>query len=154
MDGAQKQHPSIMVSIHYTDDWDNQEAALNALENMKQNDVDVVYPAGDGFNIEVIQQLKEDGLFAIGYVADQAELGSGTVLTSTVQHAGKVYNWVMERQMNGTLPSGLLSFDFEDDMITLGAFSPEVDQAFKEEILTAVEHYRETGQLEASAVRP
>ncbi len=39
----------------------------------------------------------KDGLYAIGYVAEQSNLGKNTVLTSTVQNVDKAYTLIAEQ---------------------------------------------------------
>ncbi len=114
---------------------------------MISNGVDVVYPAGDGFNVPVIERLKEKGLYAIGYVSDQSDLGEATVLTSTVQHVDVLYEVVAREFNEGKLESGNLYFDFDDQVISIGKYSPEVSTELQEEIDGAVKAYIKTGNL-------
>ncbi len=147
IDGAKYQNKDIDVLVEYTEHWDNQEIALERLEDLRKKGVDVVYPAGDGYNVAVIEKLKEEGLYAIGFVSDQSDLGESTVLTSTVQHADKLYQIVAERFSNGDLAPGNLEFDFQDEAITLGKFSPLIPEDFQTTIKHGVKNYIETGKL-------
>jgi transcriptional activator of comK gene len=147
LEGAQYQNKLINVQIEYVGHWDDDEKALSYLDQMMKNKIDVIYPAGDGYNVPVIEKIKENGLYAIGFISDQADLGESTVLTSTVQHVDKLYELVAERYSKNELQSGNLSFDFQDDVISLGKFSPDVDPAFKEEITALITKYKETGKL-------
>jgi transcriptional activator of comK gene len=38
-------------------------------------------------------------------------------------------------------------FDFKDDLISLGTFSPLVDQEFIDELNGVIDKYKETGKL-------
>ena len=147
IDGANYQNNDIELMIEYTNHWDDQDIALTKLDDLIQRGVDVVYPAGDGYNVAVIEKLKEKGLYAIGYVSDQSDLGESTVLTSTVQHADKLYGIVAERFANGELDAGNLQFDFEDGVISMGKYSPLIPEEFKAEMKKHVQHYIETGKL-------
>lgn len=146
-DGAKFQNGMSEVSIKYVGSWDDKEKAMHMLKELIKNDVDVVYPAGDGFNVPIIESMKERGLFVIGYVSDQSDLGEEAVLTSTVQHVDALYEIVAEKFNNGTLESGNLSFDFEDNVISLGKFSPIVNKEFQKEINGLIQTYIETGKL-------
>ncbi|MFD1735296.1 BMP family ABC transporter substrate-binding protein [Bacillus salitolerans] len=146
-EGAFYKNQDVQVDIKYTENWDNSEIALQLLEEMINSGVDVVYPAGDGFNVPLIARLKEKGLYAIGYVSDQSDLGQNTVLTSTVQHVDFLYELVVSEYNAGRLKSGNLYFDFEDKVITMGTYSPEVKDSLKNEINQAVTNYIETGKL-------
>ncbi|UOE56767.1 BMP family ABC transporter substrate-binding protein [Cytobacillus oceanisediminis] len=137
----------INVQIQYVGNWDNDNKAIALLEKMIANKTDVVYPAGDGYNVPVIEKLKEEGLYAIGYISDQSDLGESVVLTSTVQHVDVLYELVAEKFNEGELESGNLTFDFEDEVISLGKFSPDVDEEFKKELNAAIENYKKTGKL-------
>ncbi|QOR67558.1 BMP family ABC transporter substrate-binding protein [Cytobacillus suaedae] len=146
-EGAAFQNPNVEVEIRYTNAWDNVDTALKYLEEMMQDGIDVVYPAGDGYNVPVTEVLKEHGLYSIGFISDQSDLGEATVLTSTVQHVDVLYELVAERYNNGELESGELYFDFQEDVISMGKFSPEVDPLFVQEMETLINTYKKTGIL-------
>ncbi|WP_449621994.1 BMP family ABC transporter substrate-binding protein [Robertmurraya sp. Marseille-Q9965] len=146
-EGALYQNKDVDVDIQYVWQWDDDQRALDILNNMLGKDIDVFYPAGDGYNVPVIEKIKEKNLFAIGFVSDQSDLGESTVLTSTVQHVDTLYELVADDFNKGKLDSGNLSFDFQDDVITLGKFSPLVDEKFKKSLNKMIESYKETGKL-------
>lgn len=147
VEGAQYQDPEISVSVTYTKSWSNVEKAINEYNQMYKNGVDVFYPAGDTFNIPVIEKIKEDGLYAIGFISDQSDLGESTVLTSTVQHVDELYQLVANEYMTSNLTNGIKTYDFKDDVISLGQFSSDVPEDFQNEINQAVEIYKQTGEL-------
>jgi transcriptional activator of comK gene len=146
-EGALYQNPEVQVEITYTENWDDIDIALEKLDTMLGNGVDVIYPAGDGFNVPVIQRLKEKGLYAIGFVSDQSDLGEATVLTSTVQHVELLYEVVANDFNSGKLKAGNLYYDYDDKVITMGKYSPEVSDDLQNEIAKAVNVYIETGNL-------
>jgi len=145
--GAKYQNPNVHVEIRYVHSWSNVDAALNYLNELIEKNIDVVYPAGDGYNVPVIEQLKDKGFYAIGYVSDQADLGEHTVLTSTVQHVDELYLLVAKKFNEGTLESGNLYFDFQEGVISLGKFSSLVDETFQKEIRDYIEQYKKTDKL-------
>ncbi|WP_066054788.1 BMP family ABC transporter substrate-binding protein [Robertmurraya korlensis] len=147
LEGALFQNKDVDVQIDYVGHWDDDEKALSFLDHMVKKKVDVIYPAGDGYNVPVIEKIKENGLYAIGFISDQSDLGESTVLTSTVQHVDRLYELVAEKYSKNVLESGNLSFDFQDGVISLGKFSPDVDEAFEEEITALITKYKETGEL-------
>ncbi|MBD8067547.1 BMP family ABC transporter substrate-binding protein [Bacillus sp. PS06] len=146
-EGAAFQNDDVHVKINFVESWDDKEKALILLDDMIESGVDVVYPAGDGYNVPVIEKLREHGLYAIGFVSDQSDLGEGTVLSSTVQHVDVLYELVAERFNKGELESGNLYFDFQDGVISMGDYSSNVDEAFQSEIEAYIKHYSETGLL-------
>lgn len=146
-EGAVYENKDVEVDIKYVMQWDDDEGALTILDEMIAQDIDVVYPAGDGYNVPVIEKIKEKGLFAIGYISDQSDLGQSTVLTSTIQHVDSLYELVAEDFSKGKLKQGNLTFDFQDGVISLGQFSPLIDDDFKTSIEQNIHTYKETGKL-------
>lgn len=146
-EGAYFQNENVHVNIQYVQDWNDTTTALNLIDEMITSNIDTVYVAGDGYNIPVIEKLKEEGLYVIGYVSDQSDLGKGAVLTSTVQHLDVLYEVVATEFNNGELKSGELYFDFQDDVISLGEFSPLVDKDFQSKINDYILDYKKNGLL-------
>lgn len=146
-EGVQFHKSNVNVHIQYTHDWDEKEEALNAFESMRENKVDVFYPAGDGFNIPVIERVKEEDLYAIGFISDQLDLGQATVLTSTIQHVDGLYEVVASQFASGELTAGVRIYDFQDGVISLGEFSEEVPVEFQQKINEMVANYKSTGAL-------
>lgn len=145
--GAQYQDPTVVVDVQYTKSWSNKDKALAAYKQMEKTGVDVFYPAGDSFNLPVIEAVKEDGHYAIGYVSDQSDLGESTVLTSTVQHVQKLYKLIASEYISGKFEHGIKTYDFRDDVISIGKYSTEVPEDLKVEVNKAVELYKLTGEL-------
>lgn len=146
-EGASYEKKDVHVDVEYVQSWDDIDAALAILDRMIHDGVDVVYAAGDTFNVPVIEKVKEHGLYAIGYVTDQSDLGERTVLTSTVQHVDELYELAVEKFIKGELASGTTYVDFQDGVIEMGTFSPVVDEPFQQKIKKAVERYKQTGKL-------
>nr|WP_307472210.1 BMP family ABC transporter substrate-binding protein [Cytobacillus purgationiresistens] len=146
-EGVNFQNKDADVKIQYVGHWDDAVRATELMDSLLDMNADVVYPAGDGYNVPVIEKVKEEGIYAIGYVSDQSDLSKSAVLTSTIQHVDVLYELVADKFNDGDLDSGNLSFDFQDDVISLGSFSPEMDEKFTESLNAAVEDYKATGKL-------
>ncbi|MFC4320667.1 BMP family ABC transporter substrate-binding protein [Litchfieldia salsa] len=146
-EGASFQNEYVNVNIKFVESWDDREQALLLLDEMLEDGVDVVYAAGDGYNVPVIERLREEGLYAIGFVSDQSDLGEGTVLTSTVQHVDVLYELVADRFNRGELDSGNLFFDFPDGVISMGKYSSNVGEGIQKEIESYIQEYSESGLL-------
>ncbi|MBN6887554.1 transcriptional activator of comK gene [Cytobacillus horneckiae] len=146
-EGVTFQNKDADVKIQYVGHWDDTIRASELMDSLIEMKADVVYPAGDGYNVPVIEKVKEEGLYAIGYVSDQSDLGKSAVLTSTIQHVDVLYELVAEKFNNGELDSGNLSFDFQDEVISLGTYSSEMDQEFINQLNETVENYKATGEL-------
>ena len=146
-DGVRYENPQADVQIKFVQHWDDVDLALTFFNELLIEDIDVFYPAGDLYNVPIIEKVKEHGLYAIGYVSDQSYLGEQTVLTSTVQHVDKLYELAAKKFNEGTLSSGNIYVDFQDDVISLGKFSSQVDKPFQKKINQLVNRYKKTGKL-------
>ncbi|WP_096189405.1 BMP family ABC transporter substrate-binding protein [Evansella halocellulosilytica] len=146
-DGAAFDNSEVEVEVEFVESWVNTEKAIDYFYKLKEEGVDVFYPAGDGYHVPVVEEIKNEGLYAIGYVGDHIDLGESTVLTSTVQHVEKLYEYVAQTYEAGDLHTGNLYYDFSDGVITLGEFSPEIPHEIIEWIEDYVERYIETGEL-------
>lgn len=147
IEGAKYEDPKVVVTVDYTKSWNDEGKANQLYNKMKEKGVDVFYPAGDSFNMTLVEKIKEDGLFAIGFVSDQSDLGETTVLTSTVQHVDYLYILIASQYAAGKLEHGIKTFDFAEGVISLGEFSPEVPLEYRNKIDIAVEEYKKTGEL-------
>ncbi|SDZ01297.1 transcriptional activator of comK gene [Evansella caseinilytica] len=146
-DGVSYSNPDAVVHLGYVESWVDEEKALEIYEIFKASGADIFYPAGDGYHVQVVEKIKSDGLFAIGYVEDHIDLGESTILTSTVQHVEKLYEAVAEAYQQGTLETGNLYYDFAESVIALGEFSREVPEDIQLTVEKAIETYIETGKL-------
>jgi transcriptional activator of comK gene len=146
-EGAYFQNEDVQVDIQYVQDWNDTQSAMLLLDEMIGTGIDIVYVAGDGYNVPIIEKLKEEGLYAIGFVSDQSDLGKETVLTSTVQHVDVLYEVIANSFNKGELESGELYFDFQDGVISMGKFSPLVDKTFQTDLKEYIEEYKESGLL-------
>ncbi|MBP3949561.1 BMP family ABC transporter substrate-binding protein [Bacillus suaedae] len=145
-------NPETDVTINYVEDWTNAEKAVTFFDDMIGKGVDVVYPAGDGYHVQVIEKAKEAGIFAIGYVGDQVDLGEATVLTSTVQEVDKLYEKIAEQYSKGELKEGNFVYDFQDGVISLGNFGSEVPTKVRTQLAEHIREYIQTGDLPTSPI--
>lgn len=150
--GAALYGNSKSVHVTYVEDWTKIDKALDYFEQLKEAGVDVFYPAGDGYHVQIIEEARKEGLYAIGYVGDQSDLGEGTVLTSTVQHVDHLYELIASLYYRQELEAGNLEFDFVDGVISLGTFSTKVPEDLKLKMKEAVRHYVETGELPTESI--
>lgn len=145
--GATYQNKDVHIYVDYVNDWSNIDKAYDIYTKMRQEGVDVFYPAGDGFHVPIVEEIKKEGVYAIGFVSDQSDLGDSTILTSTVQHVDSLYQLVVERFNEGNLETGNLFYDFGDGVISLGEFSSIVPNDFQQKIDELIKQYIETGEL-------
>ncbi|UFU00558.1 BMP family ABC transporter substrate-binding protein [Radiobacillus kanasensis] len=146
-EGVNYQNPNAEVKMEFVNGWDNTERALDLFKSLKEENVDVYYPAGDSFSAPVINRVREAGLYAIGFVTDQSNLGENTVLTSTVQYANRLYVQAAEDFNVGELQGGIFTFDFQDGVVEMGDFSPKVPGEFVADLERHIDNYKEDGLL-------
>ncbi|ASN06527.1 BMP family ABC transporter substrate-binding protein [Virgibacillus necropolis] len=146
-EGAKYENPEVKVHIDYVKDWADKDTAISMYKRMKEQNVDVFYPTGDSYSIDVIKQARKDGLYAIGYVSDQSYIDEETVLTSTVQQVDKLYTLAAKKFNKDELDGGILVFDFQDDVISLGTFSPVVPEDYQDKIEEIIKKYKKTALL-------
>ncbi|MFD2705079.1 BMP family ABC transporter substrate-binding protein [Salibacterium lacus] len=146
-EGAKSSDSSVEVISTTTGSWNDKEKALQKLQKVTAEHADIVYPAGNGFHVDVINKAKEQGQKAIGYIGDQSDLGEAAVLTSTIQHVENVYRMVAEKHQQGELKNGVETYGFEEGAVSLGPFSPEVPEALRQQLNKEMDHYKKTGEL-------
>lgn len=146
-EGVYFQNEQANVTIHYVHAWDKTDMALQYYEEMKNSNIDVIYPAGDSYSIPIIELAQMDRIQSIGYVNDQHAIGGNTVLTSTVQHIDKLYTHAITQLIKGEISGGVYTFGFEEDVITMGEFSNNVPNWFINKINKYIDIYEEEGLL-------
>lgn len=147
IEGVLFQNNNVDVKVEFVSSWVDIEKALDLYKQMVGEGVDVFYPAGDGYHVAIIEEVKKHGLYVIGFVGDHSDLGQSTVLTSTIQHVDFLYELVVDKFIKGELDSGNKYYDFAEGVITLGNYSPEVPEEIQEKINNAIDTYIETGKL-------
>ncbi|MGO4889332.1 BMP family ABC transporter substrate-binding protein [Anaerobacillus sp. MEB173] len=151
VDGAKYQNEQVDVHIEYISGWgstpDEVDHAIQIFEEMASRGVDVFYPTGDGYHVPVVEEIKKAGLYAIGYVGEQSDLGETTILTSTIQNVDTLYTLTAEYFNEGTLQSGNLYYDFDNRVISLGQYSSVVPEDLQHAVNQAIEDYISTGVL-------
>ncbi|MGM8364391.1 BMP family ABC transporter substrate-binding protein [Virgibacillus sp. W0181] len=146
-EGVKYENSNANVYLNFVNDWNDQTTAIKMYETMVKKNVDVFYPAGNVFSTEIIERASGTGLYAIGYVSDQSAIAKKTVLTSTVQHVDHLYLLAADMFQSGELKGDKLTFDFQEDAISLGEFSEDVPERFIDRINNAVQIYEKTGLL-------
>lgn len=146
-EGVRFQNSEAGVEIRYVNSWDEQDIAVDHYQDMLEENMDVIYPAGDAFSIPVVEAAQTDGIYSIGYVNDQQDIGGNSVLTSTIQHIDKLYVYALEKLHSNELEGGIYNFGFQEEVITMGPYSDYVPFRLKSKLDNAVEEYKETGLL-------
>lgn len=146
-EGAKEINPSIQIYIKPVQDWYDEQLAKKHFYDLINIGIDIVYPAGDSFNVPIIYEAQKENIYAIGYINDQYEKAENTVITSTIQQVEQIYLDIATQFDDGLLPSGVLHFDFDNIYISLGKFGDEVPAEIKEEMDEYINNFLKTGVL-------
>ncbi|SES20059.1 BMP family ABC transporter substrate-binding protein [Salisediminibacterium halotolerans] len=146
-DGARYYSSAVQTDIATIESWMDTEAAERKYDELTEAGADIFYPAGNGFNVQIIERVKEDQLHAIGYVGDQIDLGESVILSSTVQKVGYLYEYLLDAFQNDELTNGNHYFDFNDGAVAMGDFGAAVDEETKKWLNKHVSHYIEHEEL-------
>lgn len=146
-EGVKYQDPTTKVHVNYVNNWNETVVSTDIYNEMRDKDVDIIYPTGESYSKDVIAQASKDGIYAIGYGADQAISDEDKVLTSMIQHIDKLYLLAAKKFNEQALDGGFMTFDFQDEVITLGEFSPDVPVEYQKYIADLVDKYAETNLL-------
>lgn len=146
-EGIKYENPNIQVHMNFINDWNGKDVVFEMYHMMRQQNIDVIYPTGDSFSGDIIKQASNDHIYAIGYVEDQSYIDQKTVLTSTIQHVDKLYEYAADKFNKNKLEGGIFKFDFQEEAISLGPFSPDVPTSYQQFLEETLETYIETGLL-------
>lgn len=144
-EGVKYQDSDVDVHIDFTKKWADSERTKRVYEKMLADDVDVFYPAGDLISNDIIKRASEDDVYAIGYMEDQSKIAPATVLTSTIQEISTVYVGLADAMNKGELNGGVISYDFADDVVKLGAFNEDIPKSYQQKIESAINEYADSG---------
>ncbi len=139
--------PTIKVSVRSVNSWYDQQKAMLHFQQLTEQGIDVVYPAGDGFNVPVIKAAEAEDIFAVGYIQDQHHISESTVLTSTVQQLDGLYLKVADMYDQQQLTPGIINFPFDQSFVTLGTYSNEVPEGLQSKLNNEMDSYIESGVL-------
>jgi len=147
INGAKYENKQAKVITKYVHSWDDGDRAGILLEQLLAQKIDIVYPTGNSYNLEVIERAKEKGLYTIGFATDRTNLGDGNVLTSTIQDIIQLYAYAAKKFAENGLPAGNLYFGMRDNVTSLGKFSKHVDKTFITKINDAITDFKKSGKL-------
>lgn len=145
-DGAHYENKQTVVQAAFVETWSYSSLAAPLAKKMIQNEVDIIYPAADGINSEVMQTVKDYNKKAIGYISDQSYLGD-FVLVSTMQDISTLYQEVALSYSEGRLVGGTQKYSMKDKIAKLSDFSPLVSNKTVEHMNELIDEYLKTGKL-------
>jgi transcriptional activator of comK gene len=141
--GVRYANPSVKVLTETVGSWgDREKGKMHSLNLIKQG-ADVLFGAGDGFNIEVINAAREKGVYAVGFVSDQSFISRETVLVSIIQNVRKVYLDIARKTKYNELGNKHEQvYDFTNGGQRLTNFGDMVPEEVQAKIRQALEQYR------------
>jgi len=146
-EGVKYENPEANVHIDFVNEWTGQEIVDQIYDDMITEQVDVIYPTGEPFSEHVLDMIKDDQIYGIGYGVDQSYIDQKRVLTSTIQHVDKLYALAIHSAADQSLAGGVYYFDFKDDVVSLGPFSPEIPIEYQHSLNEFIETYKTTNLL-------
>lgn len=133
-DGAKHADNSVQVVIGKVPDFNDVTGAIRVTRDMIARGVDVIYTTGDSFNLEVITEAQRSHVYTIGYIDDQRYIAPQYVLASMVQDVRQCYRIIMEKFIQGKLPSGKVMFGLAEGVNHFSPYGPMVPQEIRNEI--------------------
>lgn len=146
-EGVKYENSAVNVNIDILNERHTQEQAIHIYDKIKQKEVDVIYPVIDAYSKDLIERAQEDDIYSIGYLVDAQDIGGDMVLTSTIQHIDQLYEHAAKRFNEDGLEGGLLTFDFQDDVISLGPFNEDIPKDYQSLIQQLIVNYKDMKQL-------
>ncbi|MCM3068069.1 BMP family ABC transporter substrate-binding protein [Priestia flexa] len=119
---------------------DDSKKAVELMNELVDQGVDVIYTKGNSYNRDIISVAKEKGIYVIGYLDDQSYMGESQVLTSVINDVPQSYRSIMEDYFSESgLPSGTVVLDENDGVYRLAPFGPMYTEKEKSAIEDSIE---------------
>ncbi|ARK30585.1 BMP family ABC transporter substrate-binding protein [Halalkalibacter krulwichiae] len=146
--GVRESVPSFEDGLHYynpdaeffykvVNSRDDGRKAVEIVELLIEDGVDVIYSKGNEFNRDVIEYAKLHDVYVIGYLDDQAYMAKDIVLTSVLNDVSQSYVAIMKDFYSDEgLQPGTRILTEKDEVYQLAPFGP----MFSEEELQFMQH--------------
>lgn len=141
--GARSVNPQVEVSIEWVGSWSDADKAGEIAQAQIAAGVDVLTVNADAAGAGVIEAAKKAGVYAIGWVVDQNDLASQTILTSGIQRTPALYLEGATLVQQGRWEGKQYRFGLQEGVQDLAPFhgllTPEEEatvKAVRENILT------------------
>ncbi|UBH09284.1 BMP family ABC transporter substrate-binding protein [Macrococcus armenti] len=154
IDGAKYEHKETKVIVKYVNTWGySRDAQKYTLELIKSNYADVIYPAADGTNRDVMEVVKVNHKKAIGYISDQRYLGD-FVIGSTTQNISKLYSDIAEDYYEHNLIGGNKLYGMGNEIADLTGITQSVDKDFVNKLDDSIRAFKVTNILPNKKMPP
>lgn len=129
--GLHKNNTDSEFYYSVVDSRDDEFRAVQIAKQMIAQGVDVIFSKGNAYNQSVIDYAKEQGVYVIGYLDDQAYMGKNIVLTSILNDVSQTYVAIMEDYFSSGIPSGKTILNQSDGVYQLAPYGPMVTEEEK-----------------------
>lgn len=134
--GAKAADPKIKLLNKYTYDFTNEAKCQHAALAQIAEGSQVVFDVAGACGVGALEAAKQKGIYGIGVDIDQSYLGK-FVLTSVVKNLNVAVFDFARRLVEGRLKmGGNLEFDYRNDGVKLGKFSPDVPPALRRKVIS------------------
>ena len=135
--GARSVNPEATVRVIWVNAWYDPSKARQAAETLMDQGADVMTHHTDSH--AVVQAAAERDNYAIAYHSDMSQYGEGSHLTAVEHHWGDFYTQRAREVLNGEWSSRNVWGGIASGMVDIAAFSPEVPEALRAEVMAARE---------------
>ncbi|GIK77286.1 MAG: BMP family ABC transporter substrate-binding protein [Acidobacteria bacterium] len=109
--GAKSVNPDITFEAVYLGTFDDVAKGKEAAQSMAADGIDVIYHIADAAGIGVINGATEEGIYVIGWGADQNEVAPETVIASQIVDQAKMIGLACQAAVDGEFEGGGLVVD-------------------------------------------
>ncbi|MDJ1109078.1 BMP family ABC transporter substrate-binding protein [Macrococcus caseolyticus] len=153
IDGAHYEEKSAKVRTKYIKTWGyNGDAQACTIGLIDKEHADVIYPAADGTNRDVMKIVKARNKKAIGYISDQSYLGD-FVIGSTTQNISKLYLDIADDYYEQRLKGGTQKYGMKNNITDL-KISKSVDEVYVKKLKSDIQRFKVTGILPNKKLPP
>lgn len=140
--GIEEFNPDAEVYSRVVGSWDDEETAARYTQELVDLDVDVIFTRGNAFNRAVIHEVEKAGIYAIGFVDDQAYMAEENVLTSIINDVPQAYLIIMKQYFSKRgIQSGQTILDFKDGVYRIAPFGDMVPLSVQEKVVEQLKKY-------------
>ncbi|TYR79148.1 BMP family ABC transporter substrate-binding protein [Priestia megaterium] len=139
-EGLHDANSDITFFYRVVNSRDDGKKAVELMDELVGEGVDVIYAKGNAYNRDIINAAKQKGVYVIGYLDDQSYMGKEQVLTSVVNDVPQAYVSIMEDFFSKKgIPAGTVVLDEKDGVYKLAPLGPMYTKEEKEDIQSQIQ---------------
>ncbi|KHF39981.1 basic membrane lipoprotein [Halalkalibacter okhensis] len=144
--GLKYYNPDSIFYYSVVGSRDDGKRAVEILEDLIEEGVDVVYSKGNAYNRDVIEQAKKHGINIIGYLDDQSYIAEDLVLTSVLNDVSQAYVAIMNDYFSVEgIPAGTVILTDHDGVYKLAPLGSMFSEEEKQYIHSELEKLHQNG---------